>query len=112
MESLCRAKGCASPGDGALGGAERGGDVANGCAAGAEAGDDLLLFDCGEVVVGEWCEAQVAGVGHAVPSTVSRRSSSGGVVCVVRRGTMRHLLIRYCRPSPFPTDGANALERC
>src|SRR3954454_5328438 len=50
---LCRAEGCASSEDGALGGAEPGGDVADGGAAGVEPADDLLLFGRGEVVVGD-----------------------------------------------------------
>src|SRR4051794_1706598 len=49
----CRAEGCASSGDGAFGGAKLGGDVADGGAAGGEAADDLVLFGCGEVVVGD-----------------------------------------------------------
>src|SRR4051794_15673526 len=53
LGSLCRADGCALPRDGALGGAELRRDVADGYAAGGEAANHLLLFDCGEVVVAD-----------------------------------------------------------
>src|SRR3954447_16619936 len=50
---LGRAGRCASSGDGALGGAELRGDVADGGATGGEAVDDLVLLGWGEVVVGD-----------------------------------------------------------
>jgi len=46
----CRAVGCASSGDGAFGGAQLSGDVADRGAAGGEAADGLVLFGGGEVL--------------------------------------------------------------
>jgi hypothetical protein len=74
----------ALPGDGAVGGAELGGDVANGFAAGGEAADDLLLFGCGEVVVGDVVTREGALHGDLVDVVPLGLSGGrrGGVVSV------------------------------
>jgi len=62
----CRAEGCTSSGDGALGGAELGGNASDGCASGGEAADDLVLFDWGEIVVGDVVAGECALEGDFV----------------------------------------------